>query len=793
MTDCKHCGESLAADARGAFCCDGCAAAAEWIRSADLAAYYDLRSQPAPRVQSQLQDLAIWDRTELLAEHAHPIPGGREITLLSDGMRCAACAWLIDRALAREPGVIECSANAVTGRIRLAWDPTHAPLSRILGALIRLGYRPFLASGATQEVERRRTRQRTLIRLGVAALGSMQAMMFAEALYLDVNQTMDLATRDFFRWITLLVSTPVVFYAGWPFLLGAWTELRARRVGMDVLIAGSSLLAWGASSIETLRGGPHVWFDAAVMFVFLLLAARMLEQRARAIGHARIDALARARPAFVQREGSDGSSQAIPLAELQAGDVVRVAAGEVLPADGCLLDTIAQLDETLLTGESRAVERLSGAAVYAGSICRNQPIRVRVDQIGSATRLSQIAQLVERAQSQRPPIARLADRVASYFVAALLLAGIVVACVWSVIDPARALQITLATLVISCPCALALAIPAAISSAHSALAQAGVLALSEHALERLAQITDVVFDKTGTLTESRPVLGRVQTFGGIESAKALNIASALEQGGSHPLAQAFAGTPSTHAASERRLIAGVGVEGLIDGRYWRLGRADFATAGADDGALWLGNGKDATARFEWSESLRRDCATTIAALRARGLAIHLASGDAPARVASVAQRLGIKTSRARQSAEDKLALVRGLQSQGRVVLMVGDGINDAPVLAGADVSVSFAEGAALAHRASDLLLTGASLNGLDAAINIARRTRRVIRQNLGWAIAYNLTALPLAACGLVEPWLAALGMAGSSLLVTLNSLRLLRQPQRSAADEAPAPLVLEHT
>ena len=780
---CHHCGEALPSDPvrvmfegepRG-FCCEGCAAAAQWIDDADLGDYYRLRSERAARVGTEPVDLAVWDRDELLAEHAHDVDGGREITLLTDGMRCAACAWLIDRALARQPGVLEASANAVTGRIRLAWDPAGTALSGVLRQLVTLGYRPYLAGGQAREAERRRERNRDLIRIGIAGLGSMQAMMLAEALYLDFGNTMPLPTRDFFRWITFLVSTPVVFYAGWPFIEGAWRELRQRRLGMDLLIAGSTLLAWGASVFETMRGGDHVWYDAAVMFVFLLLAARMLEKRARGIASAQVDALARARPAFATRERSDGSRESVPLAALAVGDVACVAVGEVVPADGELL-VAARFEEALLTGEPHPVAKDIGAPVYAGTVCREQPARLRVTGTGSGTRLSQLTRLVERAQSERPSLAIAADRVAHRFVAGLLLATLVVFIGWRIHDPSRAFEVTLALLIISCPCALSLAVPAALAAAHGALARIGVLAVRDNALDRLAQATDVVFDKTGTLSDGQPALVRVEPFAGYSQEQVLGIAAALERDSGHPIARAFAGVAAAPVASRLKAIPGEGVVGTVDGERWRLGRPGFAATTGDDGRLWLGDGERAIARFTLRESERPDARDTVTALRDAGLTVHLSSGDAAGPVERFAQTVGIERAHARQSPEDKLAFARGLQRDGRVVAMVGDGLNDAPVLAGADVSLAVADGAALAQRAADLVLTGHSLSRIPQAVAVARRTRRVIRQNLAWAAGYNVLALPLAAAGLVTPWIAALGMALSSLVVTANALRLARVP-----------------
>lgn len=780
---CHHCGEPVprapsqrvTGDDGQPYCCDGCAAAARWIRDADLGDYYRLRTAAAAgRVGTEAIDLSVWDREDVLREHAHPVDGGRRITLLTDGMRCAACAWLIQKALAREPGVREVSANAVTGRLRIDWDPARTPLSAVLRRLSSLGYRPYLATGEPRERARIAERNRWLLRLGVAGLGTLQAMMLAEALYLDFDNQMPAATRDFFRWIAFLLSTPVVFYSGWPFLSGMWRELRMRHVGMDTLIAGSTLLAYFASLVETLRGGAHVWFDAAVMFVFLLLAARMLEQRARNVASAQVDALARARPAFATREAADGRREAVPVTDLRVGDVACVAAGEPVPADGQLLGDGAWLEESLLTGEAGAVRKLAGDAVYAGTVNREAPARLRVTGTGPQTRLSQLTRLVEEAQSHRPALARAADRIGGRFVVGLLCVAALVWLGWRLHDPSRAFEVTLALLVISCPCALSLAVPTALATAHGALARAGVLATRADALDTLAGATDLVFDKTGTLSDERPGLADVSTFHGVSRDDALAIAAALERDAGHPIAAAFARADAGLPVSAVRTVPGLGVEGLVAGRAWRLGQAGFACAGDDDGALWLGDGRMAVARFELREALRPDGADAVHALRSLGLRLHLCSGDAPAPVRAVGDALGIEAVHARQRPEDKLAMVRALQAQGRVVAMVGDGLNDAPVLAGADVSLAMDRGAALAQRAADLVMTGPTLLRIPAAVALARRTRRVVRQNFGWALGYNLVAVPLAAAGLVTPWIAALGMAGSSLVVTLNALRLAR-------------------
>lgn len=782
---CFHCAEPVPrnaptvqwAGAAQPVCCAGCAAAALWIRDAGLAEYYRLRDATPDRAQADATDWSAWDRPELLAGHVMPVGELHEVTVQAEGMRCAACAWLIDRALQREPGVAEVAANAVTGRVRLRWDPATTRLSTVLSRLAALGYRANLSAGAALERERTRQRRSLLLRLGVAGLGAMQAMMFTEALYLDVDQAMPLATRDFFRWVAFLLCAPVVFYSGWPFIAGMLGELRARRLGMDTAIASAVLLAYGASLVETLRGGPHVWFDAAVMFVFLLLAARFLEQVARQRAGARIEALSRARPALATRLDGDGRAMQVPSTALAPGDLVRVAAGESVPADGVLQEA-AGFDEALLTGEPRPVVRAAGDTVLAGSVCLGRPATIAVVRTGADTWLSHLVRLVERAQGARPRLARLADRVASRFVAALFAIAVVVfAGWWLAAGPARGFEVALAVLVVSCPCALSLAIPAALTAAHGALARIGVLSASPDALETLARVDTLVLDKTGTLTLGRPRMVAVEATDPqrFTPERAVQVAAALERDSGHPLGRAFLhGSESTLVATDVCASAGLGVEGTVEGARYRLGRPGFAASGSDDGRVWLGEGRRLLARFTLEDSLRPDARQAIAALQRQGLHCMVLSGDEPGAVRALATELGIQDARGRQSPGDKLEAVRDLQASGRVVAMLGDGINDAPVLAGADVSLALGGGAPLAHRAADLVVTGESLLRVPQAIALARRSRRIVRQNLGWAIGYNLLALPFAAAGLVAPWLAALGMAASSLLVTVNALRLAR-------------------
>jgi Cu2+-exporting ATPase len=762
-----------------ALCCIGCEAAAALIADAGLENYYRLRSAVAATPSAAATDLSHWDRPELLAGRIRQRGEQAEITVLVEGMRCAACAWLIGRALGRIDGVESLRVNATTARLTLCWRPGRVALSRVLASLVRLGYRPHLATRASDQLAL--AERRTLLkRLIVAGLGMMQAMMFAEALYFGAEGGMDLATRDAFRWLGLLLATPVVFYSGWPFLRGALNELALRRPAMDTLVASTVLIAYGASLLETVRGGAEVYFDSAVMFVFLLLATRFVERDARLRANAAVDLLARAQPASAHRVEGESVIE-VPAAALVAGDRVRVRPGEAVPADGKLSSAAGAFDEALLSGESRPVAKSRGAEVLAGSVCVEAPVDLDVTRVGTDTVVAQMLRVVERAQSERPRAALLADRIASGFVIALFVLTAAVAATWYVIDADRSLPIALAVLAVSCPCALSLALPAALAAAHARLAAQGVLVLRPDALESLARVDTVVFDKTGTLSEGVPQLIATAAAPGVDASTARALAAALERDVLHPLAHAFA--PCADAAvraSEVRVTAGAGVEGTIDGRRYRLGRAAFALADADTadlGELVLAEvgASQALARFTISDRLRADARATCAQLARAGINAQLESGDGERAVAECATALGITRWHARQSPAEKLAAVRTLQADGRVVAMVGDGINDAAVLAGADVSLAPTEAAALAHAASDVVIPAQRLGAVAETLAVARQTRRIVRQNLAWALGYNLLALPLAALGLVPAWAAAIGMSVSSLVVTLNALRLARR------------------
>ncbi len=472
------------------------------------------------------------------------------------------------------------------------------------------------------------------------------------------------------------------------------------------------------------------------------------------------------------------------MARLAAGDCVRVKPGETLPADGMLLEGSTSVDEAMLTGESRPVEKTPGQTLIGGTLNQDSPIVMRVDQVGENTRLAAIVRLLDRAQTDKPSIGRLADRAAAWFVGVLLVAALATGAIWYVVDPERALWVVVSMLVVTCPCALGLATPAALTTATGRLTQLGLLTTRGHALEALAKMTDLVFDKTGTLTRGTPrLLAALPASGG--GAALIALASSLEAASEHPLGRTLrAAAPQAPAAADLQSSPGQGVEGRRDGRRYRLGKPGYVAELAGPlppppehlhaGATWLALGGD-TGFLGWlalGDSLREDAAAAVAVLKRLGIRIHVLSGDAAPAVEAVAQALGIEVLGAGVLPDGKLAAIRALQDQGRVVGMVGDGVNDAPVLAQAQVSIALGEGTDVAQAAADMVTLGGRLAVVADGVRIARDTHAVIRQNLAWAVLYNLVAIPAAALGYVTPWIAAIGMSVSSILVVLNALRL---------------------
>ena len=807
QSSCYHCGQPIPGDvdlsvkiggAGRAMCCHGCRAVAQSIVDSGLEDYYRSRDtlpeSQREAVPAILEQLALYDHAEFQKSFVRKLgETEREASLLLEGITCAACIWLNEKHIGSLPGVTAVDINYATRRARVRWDEAQIKLSDILAAIASIGYRAYPYDAAKNEEISRKERRDALWRLWVAGFGMMQVMMYAYPVYIaDGDMTADI--ESLMRWASLLLTVPVVFYSSAPFFRSAWRDLKLRRVGMDVPVALGVGAAFLASCWATVTQQGEVYFDSVTMFVFFLLGGRYLEMTARQKALSVTEALAKLLPAFAQIMPDfpvDRSTRQCVVADLRPGDVVLVRAGDVMPADGRVVEGVSCANESLLTGESRPVPKSPGMRVTGGSINAESPLVVRVEEVGEETRLSAIIRLMERAAAEKPQIVELADRIASYFVAALLFVALAVAIGWYFVDPSKALWITVSVLVVTCPCALSLATPIALTVAAGALAKDGLLVTRGHAIETLARATHFVFDKTGTLTTGRMRLFDILPTASRSREDCLSLAAALEQASEHPVASALRAATADRSLPlvENALSeAGQGIEGTVAGCRFRIGRPDYVlrlSGGSlpDTAAAWLAGGDtvvvlgDASgclALFKLGDEIRPEAKPLIEALQAQGRQVVLLTGDAPSVAGRVAEMLGIVDVRAGATPQGKHECVSQLQAAGAIVAMVGDGVNDAPVLAQAQVSIAMGGGAQLARTQADFVLLSENLDHLRRGMLRGKKTLRVIRQNLWWSFAYNFVALPLAIAGFVTPWMAGIGMSASSLLVVLNSLRIQR-------------------
>lgn len=693
-------------------------------------------------------------------------------------MHCAACADIIEGALAALPGVQAASVNAASARLALRWRPDRVALAEVIDALRVAGYRATPDVAASARELRRRERRQALWRVVVAGFLMMQVMMMATPAYVASAGELAPDLDRLLRWASWVLTLPVMIFAAGPFFGAAWRQLRAHRLGMDVPVALGIAVTFVASTGALFDPagafGHQVYFDSLTMFVALLLLARWFELGARHRAADALEAVAGALPATAERLRADGTAERVPPESLRVGDLIRVAAGEAFAADGCVHAGRGWVNEALLTGESAPVGKAAGDEVVAGSLSIDGSFVVRVARVGADTTAQGIVRLMQQAQSQRPMAHGLVDRVAAGFTAAVLLLALGAGLAWWWIEPARAVAVAVAVLIVTCPCALTLAAPAAWLTASGALARRGLLLTDLSALERLCAVDTVAFDKTGTLGDEKLMLGRYWSEGA-DAEALLGVARSLAALSRHPHARALAREGGAAVWTDVQEIAGCGVQARdATGQLWRLGAPAWLRERPDPAAR-LAFGNDACVLWlDLSEQPRADAADTVAALRADGHRVRLLSGDQPAAVARMAAQLDIAHWQGGTTPASKLAAVRHWQACGERVLMVGDGINDAPVLAAADVRIAMGQGAMLARSAADALLVNNRLAVLPQALRLARRTRRVLRQNLAWAAAYNLACVPLALAGWLPPLAAGIGMACSSLFVVLNAQRLNR-------------------
>lgn len=712
--------------------------------------------------------------------------GVAESALRIGGMYCAACAATVEDALRRVPGVLDAQVSSAAQCATVRWDSARTRASALVQAVQAAGYGAVPDTAAAARGQRRQEFRTAMWRLFVAAFCAMQVMMMATPAYVSAPGELAPDLKHLLDWGSWLLTLPVLWFSAAPFFAGAWRALRQRRIGMDVPVALGIAVAFVASSGAAFDPGglfgTEVYFDSLTMFIAFLLGGRFLEMRARHAAETALEEASTRLPQAVMRLLADGSVEVVSAQRLARGDQVRVPVGQAFAADGALTEGATQVDEALLTGESRPVAKSRGDLVVAGSLNLESPVVMRVDRVGADTRYEAIVALMRAARTQRPALLASADRWAGPFLWAVLGAAALAGLAWSVVDPSRAIGVLVAVLIVTCPCALSLAAPSALLAAAGAMGRRGVLLRRIDAIEGLARMDRLFVDKTGTLTQGRLrcVASQALDSGAVDAALP-GVAASLAGWSSHPLAAALreAHAATAQAWNEVNEVPGSGIQAVdAQGRAWRLGSAAWtgAPAGGGQTEVYLACDGRALARFVFDEQLRDDAVAAVQALQADGVQLGLLSGDAAGRVQQLAGALGIGTAAGALQPADKLAAVRAAQQRGEVVAMLGDGVNDAPVLAQADVSLAMGEGALLARTQADAILISNRLSDVAQARTLARRALRVVHQNLLWAAVYNAACVPLALVGWLPPWAAGLGMATSSLLVVLNSMRLARPP-----------------
>lgn len=798
MSDsCFHCGSDvpqnlqlnveILGEAR-AMCCVGCQAVANAIIASGSEQFYQFRTDlsetpeftPQSLPESVQNELSLYDNSDVLDDITSTDAAGmRTMTLVVEGITCAACSWLIEKQLSAMNGVHKASLNLSQHRLNIEWQQDDTPLSSIIQRIYALGFKAHPYSPDQAQIQLEQEQKLAMRRLALAALATMQAMMFAVPLYVGDWSGILLKYETYFRFAGLAITTPVVLYSARPFFVAFLRDLKTRHLTMDVPVAIAIGGAYTASVWSTFTQGEEVYYDSVCMFTFFLLLGRFLEMRARLRTGEAGNHLASLMPPsairLTQDENKHWQETVIPAKQLKVGDRVLVKPGTQIPADGHVVSGQSGVDESAITGEFVPVHKTQGQPVIGGTVNVESPIEVEVSATGQDMQVSTIVKLLDRAQEEKPAIALLADHIAQYFVAAVLCISALTFGIWYVVDSERAFWIMLSVLVVTCPCALSLATPTALTAATGALRRQGTLITRGHVLEGLSKSRRIVFDKTGTLTTGQLSIESIQPISG-EQSTALQIASALEQHSQHPIAHAF----SEHGelkAKNVQATPGKGVSGEIDGTLYYIGQAIFAypasvlTPPSSGHWILLASSEQPIAWFKLNDQLRSDAGNTIQQLHKLKFKTELLSGDASDQVAYYAEQLNINTYQSGVSPEGKLSHIKSLPKNDHSI-MVGDGINDVPVLAQAPVSIAVGSASDLAKTHADVILVSNQLKRLPQLIKHGLKTRRIIQQNLTWALMYNASALPLAAMGMVPPYAAAIGMSLSSLVVVGNALRL---------------------
>jgi Cu2+-exporting ATPase len=764
---------------RQSFCCPGCCAVADAIVNNGLEDYYHYRSEFADKASENedglLQKLKIFDDDSILQEFVESHDDASEIQLTISGINCAACGWLIEKQLAKLAGIIKVGVNVSSRRASLTWNNKQLKLSQILSHIEKIGYHAKPFQPEQHEATYRQENKAFLKRLGLAGIMTMQVMMLNIGVFFDLFGHIDVQTKQYFNWISLLLTTPVMLYSASEFYISAMRGLRARTFNMDVPITVALGITYISGVFATAQNTGQTYFESLCMFVFLLLISRYLEHSARYKAAQASANMLEYMPTTATL--IDGELLLPVLAKsLKVEQLVLVKAGELVPVDGIIIQGQGQLDQAMLTGEFDLISKFTGDKVLAGSLNQLGTLTVKVTASLQHSTLHQISKLQTQAMSTKPRIASLADQFSQYFVVAVLLIACISYVVWLQIDPSEALWVMVAILIATCPCALGLATPSALSCAIANLNSKGVLLKRGDALEKIALVDWIGLDKTGTLTEGKFTLTQCINPSNQPDIHFFELAASIEQYSSHPIARAFNQYESPHTVTDFQSEMGKGVSGCIEGALYKLGAATFMDFQAPKSMqtcnVFLQSDCGIVCGFLLTDKLRPQGSALIKSLKP--YSVNLISGDIAPIVESVAKQLGINNWLAEQSPQDKLHTIKQAQAKHHVVLMVGDGINDGPVLAQADVSITLGAGSDLAKSSADIVLLDNELAKLQIIFMIAARCKTKIKQNIGWAIGYNLLILPLAVMGLLSPWMAVIGMSVSSLIVVVNSTRLLK-------------------
>lgn len=809
--DCYHCGEFVPGDFQQTveidnisrhMCCHGCTAVAQAIVDNQLTGYYRHRTEKgvkgASLVPDELRHLQSYDLTEIEQEFTVETGDSKAVILTVENVTCAACAWLIEKKLATLVGIEQCNVNTSSARLSLKWQSKELKLSQILLALAQIGYKAYPFKADLAEQNEVASAKAYLRRLTIAGLATMQIMMFAMASYFDVisddgTGSLSEGLSSYFRYVSLLLALPVVFYASLPFYQNALSALMAKRLNMDVPVSIAILLAFFASAYATMTNQGDIYFESVCMFAFFLLLGRYLEQAAKRKAAQTSSNLLKLIPSTATLIRG-GEFINVPAKTLLRDQIVLVKPGEIIPADGILLSGETQCNESVLTGEQLPVHKSVGDWVFASTINIDQTIEITVKEERSEQLISKIIALQEQAAIDKPKLADMADKLSQYVVVGILLLALATYAGWWFVDSSQALWNALAVLVATCPCALSLATPSAYTAATTKLQRFGLLAKQGKTLDTLTQITHICFDKTGTLTTGDFSVDTVVSK--LPNESVLAIIAALEAHSNHPIAHAFS---AYHDVELRAInvnsIQGSGLTGSINGISYFLGSFDFVCAQRQDNHvespwpltditkdtpdhgvdIYLSTSESMIAKVVLSDELRRGSIQLITQLKARHIGTTLLTGDNSSNANFVGQTLNVDTIKRGQSPAQKLDYLKMLQQQGDIVAMFGDGVNDAPVLSQAHLSFAMGTGADIAKSSADIVLLHNDLDKVFSAINLAKKTKRIIIQNFCWSLGYNLTAVPFAVAGYLPPYVAAIGMSLSSIIVVSNSLRLLKE------------------